>query len=220
MKIRTLALSAVAFASSACQQAPPDSAVRGLTLDDIQARLTTTQQKRGLSATGATEVGRFSAYVTQVFEGIPAPIEYMREKCPEKVLSAKTAPLYGLEAPYAVRQATSKASGVFDLPIDAVNPAVDATYTGEYVVIDFNGALISLFPEGTTAIDGDGKALQAGAKILRQVSAVASLVPWEEEDEDGRLWAGVRISASAYTPAAPPPALKDALAAQWKAPCQ
>lgn len=226
MKLRYLALSAAALASSACDQAPPESnptpmsSARTLTLDEVETRLALTRKTQGLSSTNAVEVGRFNAYVTQVFEGISAPIDDMRAKCPEKVLSAKTTPLYGLEAPYAVRQATVKPSGVFEAPIAAVNPAVSAAYTGDYVIVDLDGLLISLFPAGVATFDEDGKPLDAGAKILREVSAVASLAPWAEEDTDGRRWTGVRLSASAQTPIPPPAKLKDALAAQLKEPCQ
>jgi hypothetical protein len=202
----------LATLSSGCQHAAPAPTVQSLTHDAVLTRLALGQQTRGLSTTDATEVGRFGAFVTQPFKGPPAPIDYMRTHCPERVLNAKTQPLYGLESPDASTVATLKADGIAAQQTDG--------YTGEYVVLDINGMLVSLFPDGVIGTDVNGKPISTPAKALQSVSAVAELAPWLKTDTNDRAWSGVRLTARLHTPPPPPDALGEVIIGDWKEPCK
>jgi hypothetical protein len=169
MKLRTFLLAAVMAKAAGCAETPPEPAMRSMTLQDVQTQLALRREGQALSTTDRTEIGRFSAYVTQSFKGMAAPIEFMRSKCPEKILSAKTHPFYGLESPDATTGAT--------LAPDGIAREAKAPYTGEFVVVDIDGLLVSLFPKGVVGIGLNGESVVSPAKVLREVSAVAALAP-------------------------------------------
>lgn len=220
MQIHPLALCIAITAAAGCQPEPPGAApptLRSLTPDAARAQLQTARHARGLNASDSTEIARFGAYVGQRIEGIAAPVEYMREKCPEKVLSARETAHFGLEAPYPVKTLALKASSIANAPIEDVTDATKTRYEGDFVMLSLDGLVVSLFPAGVATLPDSGA---PAAKVLREVTAVAQATPWRRHDDAGREWTGVRLTASAHTPvAAVPDALK--LLKVWaEDPCQ
>ena len=201
---------------------PETTGFRALTQAEVLTSLSTQPLQQPLTAEGTNVLGAYTGYVTFKFEGVAAPIDVMKTQCPEKVLSADTTPLYGLEAPYDVNLTASEADSVVSKDISDVTTETNTKYTGDYVVLAKEQIVISVFPDGVATIaDADGTE-KVSAKLLRGLTASATATPWQAIDTNGREWNGVEISTSLRTPAKPEAtSIKDELQQTWLLnPCQ
>lgn len=213
-----LSIVLAALCSVGCDSQAP-SHFQVLTHADAVRILTSGQLRQGLSADG---VMTYSGYTTQKLEGVAAPIDEMKLSCPDKVLSAESQPLYGLEAPYKVSATASSTDTIATKPITEVTSETTSKYMGDFVVLAKDGLVISLFPDGVATISGPDGETKTSLKMIQAVSGSMSIQPIQEVDEAGLITAGVQLRLSAQVPLKMETSeLKDLLLNEWlEDPCQ